>query len=75
MFIFKILPDISKWSLNNVIFLDNLFFNCSSLISLPDISKWNIFNSNINNYISYLDSIYNTLNEEAIRKKFKISNI
>jgi len=41
------LPDISKWNVNNILNLNSLFFNCSSLISLPDISKWNIFNSNI----------------------------
>ena len=37
----KSLPDISKWSTNNVIDMSYLFYNCSSLISLPDISKWN----------------------------------
>ena len=52
----KELPDISKWNVNNIISLNSLFFNCSSLISLPDISKWNLFNSKIDNYISYLES-------------------
>ena len=53
--------DISKWNTNNILFLDCVFFNCCSLISLPDISKWNIFNNNINidylnNYIDKLDN-------------------
>jgi len=47
--------------------MNALFFNCSSLISLPDISNWNIFNSNINNYISFFESIINLKNEENIK--------
>ena len=48
-----------------------LFFNCSSLISLPDISKWNIFNSNLNNFISFLDSKIYLTNEDTFRKELK----
>ena len=36
------LPDISKWSTNNVINMKNMLYACSSLSSLPDISKWSI---------------------------------
>ena len=35
--------------------MNDLFFNCSSLISLPDISQWDLFNSNISNYESDLE--------------------
>jgi len=70
----KVLPDISKWNVNNIIALKGLFFNCSSLISLPDISKWNIFNSNINNYILYLESI-NYFNEKNIRKELELLSL
>ena len=68
----KELPDLSKWNMENIIDLNCLFFNCSSLISLPDISKWNIFNSDINNYISYLDSLFDSNNNEAIKKAIEI---
>ena len=37
------LPDISIWETNNLIYMDNIFYNCS-IILLPDISKWNIKN-------------------------------
>ena len=52
--------------------MNSLFFNCSSLISLPDISKLNIFNSNINNFISYIEQIINSTNEDEIRKEFEM---
>jgi len=35
------LPDISNWNISNAIYMNQLFFECSSLKSLPDISKWN----------------------------------
>ena len=35
------LPDISKWNIDKVIYLDHLFSSCSYLSSLPNISKWN----------------------------------
>ena len=38
----KILPDISKWNIENVTLIAGLFFGCSSLKELPDISYWNI---------------------------------
>ena len=40
----KILPDISKWNMNNVINICGMFSRCSSLEELPDISKWKINN-------------------------------
>ena len=36
----KQLPDISKWSTNNLIDMAGLFYGCESLLSLPDISNW-----------------------------------
>ena len=36
------IPDISKWNLENAINISFLFFECHSLLSLPDISKWNL---------------------------------
>ena len=36
----KQLPDISKWSTNNLIDMDGLFYGCKSVLSLPDISNW-----------------------------------
>ena len=35
----KSLPNISKWNINKVIDMSDMFDNCSSLKSLPDISK------------------------------------
>jgi len=66
----KELPDISEWIVNKVIYLNFLFYNCSSLISLPDISKWKIFNSNIDHYKSYIDSMQ-YLDEKNRRKIYK----
>ena len=43
--------------MDNIIFLDLLFFNCSSMVELPDISKWNIFSSNLDNFKLKLDSL------------------
>ena len=34
------LPDLSKWSTNNVENMNFLFSNCISLTYLPDLSKW-----------------------------------
>jgi surface protein len=36
------LPDISKWSTENVINMDSIFRDDTKLKTLPDISKWNI---------------------------------
>ena len=36
------LPDISKWNINNVKYMIDIFKGCNSLVSLPDFSKWNI---------------------------------
>ena len=36
------MPDISKWDTSNIVRMNALFYNCSSLISIPDISKWDI---------------------------------
>ena len=33
------LPDISKWNISNIIYMQNMFKLCISLKSLPDISK------------------------------------
>ena len=38
----KSLPDISKWDIQNLNSLDNLFSGCISLNTLPDISKWKV---------------------------------
>ena len=40
---FSFIYELSKRSnkLKNIVNLNGLFYNCSSLISLPDISKWN----------------------------------
>ena len=38
----KNLPNISKWKINNIIYIEGLFSGCSSLVSIPDIF---IFNS------------------------------
>ena len=34
-----IIPDISKWKVNKVTNISNLFNFCYSLLSIPDISK------------------------------------
>ena len=38
----SIIPDISKWKLNNNIKINNIFKGCDSLIIYPNISNWNI---------------------------------
>ena len=38
------LPDISKWKINKVENIDQIFSGCSSLEYLPDLSKWNTDN-------------------------------
>ena len=38
------IPDISKWSSNNVNNMPCIFNGCSSLLFLPDISKWDTHN-------------------------------
>ena len=40
---FSLMYELSKRSnkLKNIVNLNGLFYNCSSLISLPDIPKWN----------------------------------
>ena len=43
--------DISEWNTKNVIKMNSLFHNCSSLRSLPDISKWNTNNVDEIGYI------------------------
>ena len=37
----ELLPDISKWNINDVRDLSGIFYGCSSLKSIPDISSWN----------------------------------
>ena len=34
------LPDLSKWNIDNVKYIDDIFNSCNSLIILPNISKW-----------------------------------
>ena len=38
------LPDISKWDVSNVKYMNGMFSLCYSLIDLPDISTWNFQN-------------------------------
>ena len=48
------LPDISKWSTDNMIDMSRIFINCYSLLSLPDISKRNTNNvNNMNGVFAY----------------------
>ena len=35
------LPNISKWSTDNVIDMSYMFNKCSKLLQLPDVTKWN----------------------------------
>ena len=39
------LPDISKWNIDKVTDMDNMFYACLSLTSLPNLSKWNTKNA------------------------------
>jgi len=48
-----LLPDISKWKINNVKNLNYIFGNCKSLSYLPDISKWKTNNVKISNFLFY----------------------
>ena len=38
------LPNISKWDISKVKFINFMFYKCLELTSLPDISKWNTKN-------------------------------
>lgn len=38
---------ISKWNMGNILYIDNMFCNCKSLISIPDIYNWNLNNNRI----------------------------
>ena len=64
----KSLPDISKWNVNNLETINNIFKGCSSLLSFPNISKWNFLNiihqNNINNLIEDSLSSKNSSNIE-----------
>ena len=66
------LPDISKWSVNNVNNMSYLFYGCSSLIYLPDISKWKV--NNVNN-MSYLFSGCSSLTSLPDISKWKVNNV
>ena len=37
----KSLPDISKWDVSKVEYMNKMFKKCKSLKSYPDFSKWN----------------------------------
>ena len=39
------LPDISKWNVSNVEYMQYMFSDLWSIIKLPDISKWKINNA------------------------------
>ena len=60
------MPDISKWNINKVIFLNCLFFRCKKLEYLPDISKWNI------NYAIFLNGMF--MECTSLKKLPDISN-
>ena len=46
----KLVTDISKLEIENVINLSNMFYNCSSLEAIPDIYKWDTKNvTNLSN--------------------------
>ena len=39
------LPDISNFNTINVSLMNNMLYDCKSLLSFPDISKWNTSNA------------------------------
>jgi surface protein len=43
----KVLPNIGKWSTENVKEMIGMFNECSSLENIQDLGKWNV--SNVNN--------------------------
>ena len=59
--------------------MNNMFYNCSSLVSLPDVSKWDTANvTNMNNMFSYCSSLeslpdvskWNTINVTSMHGMF-----
>ena len=52
------LPDLSKWDINNVKFMESILQNCSSLLYIPDISKWIEKNRKINISNIFQDCIF-----------------
>ena len=75
---------MSKWDIENVIEISNLFGECKSLKSLPDISKWNTGNIKSLNRLFYkceslvsLPDIskWNTKNIKSMNGLFEESNL
>ena len=83
LLIFKYLPDISKWNLENVTRMQCLFYDCSSLLYLLDISKWNIENvTNMENIFAFCNKnlkipskFINYHNPLELKKKLKYKYI
>ena len=72
------IPDISKWKLNDYIKINNIFRGCNSLLSIPDISKWNIDipeESKISSLNQFIKEIKSDLQKsDDIAKKSNSSN-
>ena len=64
--------DLTKWNINNVTNMSNLFYNCRTLSSLPDISKWNT--NNVTN-MSYLFSHCKSLSSLPDISKWNTINV
>ena len=64
------LPDISRWNINNLQNVRQIFFDCRSLTSLPDKTNWNINDDcNIENMFENWALLEIS---EKINKKFKV---
>ena len=54
----KILPDISKWNIDNITNIESMFSYCSSLKFFPDISNWNTDNiTSLKDLFSFCSSL------------------
>ena len=67
------LPDISKWNIENVKDISNMFSDCYSLKSLPDISKWNF--QKIINMKRIFSGCSNSLETWSNISKWNIENV
>ena len=65
-----LLPNISKWNINNVTNMSYMFYKCSSISSLPNISKLNL--NNVTN-MSYMFSNCSSLTSLPDISKWNIN--
>lgn len=50
--------DLSNWKINNIKYMDSMFYTCESLITIGNINNWNVSNvTNMNYMFAYCKSL------------------